>query len=359
MLLLWFIQIAYVAATTISAQPQLLNDPQLQRERLGAESLPVAIGTVIAAWPLLLLLLVCLLRWPQLLLLQIALFATIALRGILLAASAIIGALLSSNWLPVAQPLLAAIDPQSLGAMFFGFYSANRTWRIYRYYKSVVPSQDRKMPLNRQLAVIPVIGLSSVFIAAYCWIHVEAGLEDWHKARAAKTQADLDYYLNTGDTQYAEAKMSDALVAYQKAIPILEKWAAEPTNHQASLCLSIVYSNMGDICVQLNQFDNALNFHKKAVGINQKRVGLNSSDVQTQIDLAVGHYRIGVVEQAMNDHGSAIKSYDKSLSLLKIVEASNRLSPDVAKSVKDLKDAFSELRNALHQSGVKAEDLSP
>ena len=219
-LVLWFIVVSFGAATVIIAQPQLLNDPQLQRKQLGAESLPVAIWTVVAAWPLLLLLLVSLLRWPQLLLAQVAVFATIALRLPLLATSMIFGAAISNNWLLAGQAILLVTDPWSWAALSFGFYSANRSWRIYRYYKSVVQTQDRKMPLNRQLAMIPVIVLSSVFIASYCWIHVQPGLQQSQNPQNQVSQTELVLFqsdLTLGDSCFAAGNLPDALKFYQKA----------------------------------------------------------------------------------------------------------------------------------------------
>ena len=116
---------------------------------------------------------------------------------------------------------------------------------------------------------------------------------------------------------------------------------------------------MGQISSQLSRLDDALNFYTKAVEIHRKRAALNASDVQIQIDLAFGHYRVGDVEQSMNDIGGAIKSYEKALSLLQSLETSTRLSPEDAKSVKDMKDAVSQLRKLLHQSGVEGEIVAP
>ena len=100
---------------------------------------------------------------------------------------------------------------------------------------------------------------------------------------------------------------------------------------------------MGQISSQLSRLDDALNFYTKAVEIHRKRAALNASDVQIQIDLAFGHYRVGDVEQSMNDIGGAIKSYDKALSLLQSLETSKRLSPEDAKIVKDISNSRSSI----------------
>ncbi len=358
-LVLWFVGIGYFAATLITTQPQFLRYAWM----------PIAIWTGVAAWPLLLAVFVFFLRWPQLLLPQVAVFVIVALRGILLAGSAFIGAVLTNNWLPAAVPILSLLDPSNIGALLLGCYSAGRTWRIYKYYRSVVLPQDRRITLQRCLMMIPIVGMSLVFVVMFCWIHVEGGLQqsqnpsdplsqsvayisgtDQLASQSTQGQVSLTEIqtfqsdLELGDSFFLAGKLPDALRYYQKATFVVEKMAADPSNPAAVHLLMLVNAQMGEVCFQMSRFDDAISFHTKALAIRQKRVSDQPADVPLQLELSVGYSDIGRAAHGKLDYARAIESYESALAILRRLEAAGRLAPEDLQRIKDFEEAIALCR---------------
>ena len=120
--------------------------------------------------------------------------------------------------------------------------------------------------------------------------------------------------------------------------------AADPANPEASHLLTLVYAQMGEVCLQLSRFDDAIDFYKKALVIHQKRASSQPADVPRQTQLSIGHFDIGRVEHAKLQYVRAIESYESALAILRHLEAAGRLAPEDSQRIKDVEDSIALCR---------------
>ncbi len=136
---------------------------------------------------------------------------------------------------------------------------------------------------------------------------------------------------------------SDAVAAYQLALALREKLAAEYPNvveYQSDLAAS--YDNLGGQQLQTGDRKSALLSYQRALAIGETLAAEHPSVNAHQNDLAKTYYNLGRLQQTTGDPEAAMAGYQRALAIREKLAAEN---PNVSK-------VQSELAQTYHNLGV-------
>ncbi|CAF4019752.1 unnamed protein product [Adineta steineri] len=145
------------------------------------------------------------------------------------------------------------------------------------------------------------------------------------------------YYNNLGYIKQNQSAFQQALEYHKIALGIQDK--ALPTNHPG---FASSYNNIGLVYDIMGDYLTALSFYEKALGIREKTLPANHPE------LATSYGNIGQVYHSMGEYSKALSFYDKALGIREITLPANH--PDLANSynnIGQLYDSMGEYLTAL------------
>ena len=146
----------------------------------------------------------------------------------------------------------------------------------------------------------------------------------------ADQQHDLSAsHQRTGDLQWAQGDVAEALTSYQAALAISQRMAkANPENTLWQRSLSVDYIKIGDVRRAQGDLPGALTSFNGALAIAEGLAKAEPGDIGRQRDLSVSHDRIGDVRQAQGDLPEALMSHQAALAISERMAKSNPEMPN-------------------------------
>ena len=203
-------------------------------------------------------------------------------------------------------------DVQDVGIERKGFV-ARTLWKLLKAAKDEAALTRVAFDLslhweNKQLSLAIEPG---EFAAAQAWKVFESGTAELAALRySGKCLGHL------GDLQSALGVSSRSLVAYQKALAIAERLAAQdPDNAGWQRDLSVGFYQTGAVHEQLQQFAEAASMWRRELAVRSAMAGHNEDPSEADEDLASCHNQIGGAVEAMEDFQCAIAAFSEYLRL--------------------------------------------
>jgi len=184
--------------------------------------------------------------------------------------------------------------------------------------------------------------------------------EDWRQSYLARS------HRNIGDLEYSRGKYEEASEAYEDAVLIVDKLAADfPNRVPYQSELGRAYAKLGSALRSRKQFNDALLNHRKAITIHERLVADDPTLQSLKDGLAHSVYQMGLTLEASGRLGEAVKQFQRSVELNPNAPgAANHLAwtllmaPD--HSVRDSRQALSLAQHSVElepQSGAYCNTL--
>ena len=210
---------------------------------------------------------------------------------------------------------------------------------IDRYAETVQESEllkdERFQPLRKKL-LSDALGYYQAFIEAH-----------QHDAAARRDLATALF--KVGLISSASGSASDAVAAYQGAVALREKLAAEYPNvaeYQSDLAGS--YNNLGILQGEMGDREAALISYQRALDVREKLAAENPDFPEYQSHLANSYYNLGHLQQATGDREAALAGYQRALAIRKKLAAEN---PTVVDYRSHLAQSYGNLGLQQHATG--------
>ena len=107
----------------------------------------------------------------------------------------------------------------------------------------------------------------------------------------------------------------DALKSYREAIDILEPIVARDKYRVHRSNLAMVYNNLGNLQVDLGQFDQARATHEKALALRQRLVDEQPGYAVSLLDLSYSEHNLGWLDSKVGRPESALAHYRRAAEL--------------------------------------------
>ena len=121
-------------------------------------------------------------------------------------------------------------------------------------------------------------------------------------------------YNQLGVVKHNQEQFEEAIEFHKKALEIYEK-----TLSPADLNIASCYNDLGMVYSKMGDDSNALSCHKKALEIRQPSLPSN------HFDLGLSHNNLGLVYYNMSEYSTALSHYEKALEILQLSLPSNHL----------------------------------
>ena len=171
----------------------------------------------------------------------------------------------------------------------------------------------------------------------------------------AKAQRDLAVgYGKIAQVQNAAGDVAGSLASHRRALAIYEHLAqADPDNLQAQRDLAFGLRQVGDVegnpgTPNVGNLAGALESFERALVIDERVVAADPSDATAQRDLAMGHNKLGDVQQASGDLVGAEKSYRRALTIDEDLVATH---PNNLEYRRDLSISYGRVGELQQQAG--------
>jgi serine/threonine-protein kinase len=150
-----------------------------------------------------------------------------------------------------------------------------------------------------------------------------------------------DVYLELGDSKAA-------LEAYQKALEGFQRLAlSDPASAGAQRDLSVSHTRLGDVYLELGDGRAALDAYRKALEGRQRLAEAGPGSASAERDLFVGHSKLGDVYLELGDSKAALEAYRMALEvsqrLAQLDRASAGAQRDLSNSHTNLGDVYLKL----------------
>jgi tetratricopeptide (TPR) repeat protein len=138
-------------------------------------------------------------------------------------------------------------------------------------------------------------------------------------AHPANTQVQDDLaasHMNMGNVLSDLGRRADALVSFQRALPIRERLAKDnPAVHQFQSGLAACLDNIGGLLFAMGNRTEAMASHRRALEIIERLARNHPTVTQFQDDLAICSMNLGNLYLFMGQPAEAIQSFSRSLEI--------------------------------------------
>jgi tetratricopeptide (TPR) repeat protein len=159
-------------------------------------------------------------------------------------------------------------------------------------------------------------------------------------------------YEKVGDVQMAEGDLGSALKSYRDSLAIREKlakqYARQPFTDRLQDSLSIGYGKVGDVQMAEGDLGSALKSYRDGLAIMEKLAKQDPSNAGWQHGLAASYEEVGDVLSAQGDLAGALKNYR---DVLAIMEKLAKQDPSNAGWQHDVSDGYNDVGDVLSAQG--------
>ena len=163
--------------------------------------------------------------------------------------------------------------------------------------------------------------------------NLAASEQAFQKARQAAEGADnaRDIMVadnDLGDVRIARGDLAGAVAAYEAALAVAEKLAAQdPSNSGWQRDLSVSFNKIGDVQSARGNLDAALKAYQDSHAIFEKLAAQDPGNADWQRDLIVSHWRLADLAEQRREEAGARRHWQAALAIAKELGTSGRLAP--------------------------------